>query len=315
MANAATTESLSTIRDFIRWGASRFNAAGLVFGHGTDNAFDEAAYLVLYALHLAPSLPDDSYLGARLLPDETAAVETLLQRRLDERLPAAYLTGEAWFAGLSFYVDERVLVPRSPLAELIEQQFNPWLEAPAVTRILDMGTGSGCIAVACAYAFPEAQVDAVDIDPDALEVARLNVQRHGLEARVDVLQSDLFAALSGRVYDLVICNPPYVDAQAMAQLPAEYRHEPASALAGGEDGLDYAVRILAQVPRHLAGGGLLALEVGNSAPALRARLPELPFIWPEFSHGGHGIALIDAATLLTGVAKAHLTTASDGVAD
>ncbi|MFZ1327118.1 MAG: 50S ribosomal protein L3 N(5)-glutamine methyltransferase [Candidatus Contendobacter sp.] len=285
--------SLHTIRDLIRWGASQMNAASLHFGHGTDNAIDEAAALVLHTLHLPPDLHGD-YLQANLLPEEKQAALRLLERRVKERKPAAYLTQRAWFMGLPFYVDERVLVPRSPLAELIERHFAPWLsDSRQVEQILDLGTGSGCIGIACAYAFPDARVDLADISADALAVARRNVTEHGLEDQVEVLQSDLFSALKGRHYDLIISNPPYVGLEELDTLPPEYHHEPQLGLAAGAQGLDVVVEILRQAADYLKRDGLLIVEVGNAQYALCEAFPDVPFTWLEFERGGQGVFLLN----------------------
>ncbi len=292
-------KGLRTVADFVRFGASRFNEAGLCFAHGTDDAVDEALALVLHALHLSarPPLPAELF-HARLTPGERREVHALLRRRIEDRVPAAYLTGEAWFAGLRFEIDRRVLVPRSPLAELIEGGFHPWVDAGRVRRILDLGTGSGCIAVACARAFPEARVDAVDASPGAIEVARRNVALHDLEGRVRVLESDLFDGLepesdsrAGARYDLIVSNPPYVPDEEMAGLPPEFRAEPAFALAGGPDGLDLVGRIVEEAPRWLAPEGALVVEVGAS-PAVRAALEarfDLLFLWLDAARGGEGV--------------------------
>ena len=289
--SAADTEQLQTVRDFIRLGASLFNRAGLYFGHGTDNALDEAVWLVLHALHLPPDLPAE-YFDTRLTEAEKREVMALLKRRVEERLPAPYLTQSAWFAGLEFYVDERVLVPRSPVAELIEQGFSPWVEHERVNRVLDLCTGGGCIAVACALAFPQATVDASDLSAVALKVAEINVDRHHLQDQIELICSDLFENLQGRRYDIIISNPPYVDGSDMATLPAEFRHEPKLALAAGDDGLDVVRRILEQAPRYLNPGGILVVEVGNSEQALVDAFPEIPFVWLEFERGGDGVFLL-----------------------
>src|SRR5512147_2908151 len=248
---------LHTIRDFIRWGASRMNEAGLHFGHGTANAIDESAALVLHSLHLPPDL-DGEFFQATLTPLEKRVVLNLLDRRVRERKPAAYLMNKAWFMGLPFYVDERVLIPRSPLAELIDRQFSPWLADPeAVRHILDLCTGSGCIGIACAYAFPDAQLNLVDVSIGALDVAQRNVREHALDERVTLLRSDLFSALRGRHYDLIVSNPPYVSQGELQQLPPEYQHEPSLGLAGGEQGLDIVLAILQQAGEHLTKNGIL----------------------------------------------------------
>lgn len=290
------TDSLHSLRDFIRWGASRFNAADLYFGHGTDNALDEAGALVLHGLHLPQDLPS-MYLEACLTPSEREEVLALLQRRVQERLPAAYLMGRTWFAGLEFLVNQQVLVPRSPIAELIETHFQPWVQPEQVGRVLDLCTGSGCIGIATALSLPKTEVDLADISSPALEVAGLNVARYGLERRVSVLQSDLFAALVGRRYDLILCNPPYVNTEELQALPPEYQREPVLGLAGGLDGLDLVLPILHEASNYLEPGGAIILEVGSSAAALAVRCPEVPFLWLEFQRGGEGVCLLTAEQL------------------
>jgi len=288
MEDDEVLDALCTVRDFVRWGASRFTAAELWFGHGTDNAWDEAVVLVCAALRL----PLDSgarALDARLTRAEKQVVLEYLERRVTERVPAPYLTGEAWFAGLPFVVDERVLVPRSPFAELIDREFSPWLTRMP-ERILDLCTGSGCIGIACALAFPDAEVDLVDISMEALEVAELNVARHRVERRVRTLESDLFEDLD-QAYDLIVCNPPYVDAD-------EYRREPELALAAGIDGLDVVRRVLRDAPDWLEDEGLLLVEVGNSAVALEERFPDVVFTWVELERGGDGIFVFSREELL-----------------
>ena len=291
------TDYLTTLRDFIRWGASRFNHAGLFFGHGTSNAIDEAAALALHALHLPHNLPS-GYFNCVLTPDERLEVLGLLERRIAERKPAAYLTHEAWFCGLPFYVDERVLVPRSPIAELIEKQFSPWLSQPdEVSDILDLCTGSGCIAIACAVAFPDADVDAVDISMPALEVAQKNIDTHDVGDQVTAICSDLCAGLAGKRYDLIVSNPPYGGTDEWRGLPAEYHAEPRLGLESGSTGLDCVRRILRQAHAHLKPDGLLIVEVGNSAEALDYAYPDVPFCWLEFERGGDGVFLLTADQL------------------
>jgi ribosomal protein L3 glutamine methyltransferase len=280
--------------DFVRWGASLFNAADIHYGHGMDNAIDESLTLVLHVLHLPHGL-DRELMTAALTADEKAMVLSLFRRRLQERIPVSYITNEAWFAGLKFYVDERVLVPRSPIAELIEAGFIPWVDPDAVSHVLDLCTGSGCIAAACAHYFPGVMVDAVDISKDALAVAWININNLGLEDQVALLQSDLFEAIEqGTRYDIIVSNPPYVDAESMATLPREYRHEPALGLAAGTEGLDIVMRILRDAPDYLSDDGILIVEVGASMDALIEACPEVPFTWLEFERGGEGVFLLTA---------------------
>lgn len=284
---------LRTLRDHIRWAVSRFHAEELFFGHGYDNAWDEARALVLGAVHL-PWETADRYLDCALEDDERYELGVLLHRRIQERVPTAYLLGEAWFCGLPFAVDERVLVPRSPIGELIDARFEPWLPATPA-RILDLCTGSGCIGIACAYAFPEAEVALGDLSYEALEVAWQNIERHGLEDRVYTVQGDGFAGLPGQRFDLIVSNPPYVDAEDFADMPAEYQHEPELGLACGDDGLDLVRRLLAEAADHLTERGLLIVEVGNSQVHVEALYPEVDFTWLEFERGGHGVFLLAAA--------------------
>lgn len=286
------TAALTTIKDLVRWGVSRFHQAGVYFGHGTDNAWDESRLLVLDALYLPWETPQE-YLECHVTEDERDAVLSLLQRRVDERIPAAYLTGRARFAGLDFIVDERVLVPRSPIAELIENRFEPWLERDPLT-ILDLCTGSGCIGIACAHAFSEAEVVLADLSSDALAVAELNIEAHGLQDRVETRWSDGFSGMVGERFDLIVSNPPYVDAEDMSNLPDEYLHEPEMGLACGEDGLDLVRQMLAEAADHLTEDGLLVVEVGNSMVHVMAEWPEVDFEWVEFRRGGHGVFVLSA---------------------
>ncbi|HET8764780.1 MAG TPA: 50S ribosomal protein L3 N(5)-glutamine methyltransferase [Rhodanobacter sp.] len=291
------TTELATIIDFIRYAASRFSAAGLTFGHSHDNAIDEASHLVLSTLHLPPDLPP-AYGSARLTADEQAQVLALVERRIQTREPVAYLVGEAWFAGMPFKSDPRALVPRSPIAELIEDGFSPWLDGREVERALDLCTGSGCIGIAMAAYNPRWQVDIADISDDALALARENIARHQLGAQVRVVRSDLFAGLGDARYELIVSNPPYVTDAEYAALPGEYAHEPKLGLTAGSDGLDIALRILRAAPAHLADDGLLIVEVGDSERALAALLPDVPFVWIEFKVGPMGVFAIERADLV-----------------
>jgi ribosomal protein L3 glutamine methyltransferase len=285
---------LHSIVDVARWGMSRFFEAEVFFGHGTDNAWDEALSLVLHALHL-PSDFSMELIDCRVTTTEKQAAIELIERRINERLPAPYITHKIFFAGLEFYVDQRVLIPRSPIAELIENDFTPWLRREPL-RILEIGTGSGCIAIACAMQFPEAVVDATDISKDALAVAKKNVDRYHLKDRVHLIEADLFPH-GAKLYDLIISNPPYVSSEEMAALPPEYHHEPQVALAAGPDGLDIVSRILKQAGKYIDLDGILVVEVGNSEHALINRFPELTFTWPEFKRGGGGVFVLDASQL------------------
>jgi ribosomal protein L3 glutamine methyltransferase len=295
LPNTGVVDELVSVRDWIRWGASEFQRARLFFGHGTDNAWDEAAQLVLWAIH-TPWERLGSILDTRLVSAERHRILELFQRRIQERLPAPYITGISQFSGLDFEVTRDTLIPRSPIAELIEQGFQPWLmEEPA--SILDLCTGNGCIGIAAALAFPDAQVDLSDLSPMALMVARRNIERHRLLDRVSALESDLFDRIPG-VYDLIISNPPYVDAEDMAALPAEFHAEPTLALASGQDGLDFTRRLLREAADHLTETGILIVEVGNSAAALEEAFPDVPFTWLEFERGGHGVFLLTRGQLV-----------------
>ena len=290
------TGELQTIIDLIRYGASRFNAAGLTFGHSFDNAIDEATQLTLHALHLPHDI-GPAYGQARVTLAEKEEVLGLFLRRIEERVPAAYLTGEAWFAGLSFKSDPRALVPRSPIAELIESGFEPWLGGSEVRRALDLCTGSGCIAIAMAHYNPDWHVDAIDVSDDALALARENQQRlHASNLRL--LKSDLFAVLAGEHYDLIVSNPPYVTNDETAALPREYAHEPELGLRAGDDGLDLALRILRDAPLHLTDDGILVCEVGEAEQALSKLLPELPLAWVEFKVGQMGVFVAERHDLV-----------------
>ncbi len=272
-------DDLFTLRDWLRWAVSRFTEANLFFGHGCDNAYDEAVWLILHALHLSPDRLD-FFIDARLTHAERQSVFNLLNLRISKRIPSAYLTHQAWLGGHDFYVDERVIVPRSYFAELLEHGLSPWVPDDLhVDRALDLCTGSGCLAILMALAFPDARIDAIDLSPAALEVAHRNVNHYGLQETVELIESDLLAGVGERRYDLIISNPPYVTAESMGNLPAEYRHEPALALAAGEDGLDIVRRILASAADHLTPEGILMVEVGHNADLVEAAFPEVPFTW------------------------------------
>jgi len=285
-----------TVGDLIARGARRLQRAKVFFGHGTANAVDDAAALVLHALKLRHAAAPAIY-SRRVSPAGQKRVGQLISRRIEERIPAVYLTGETWFAGLAFHVDPRVLIPRSPLAEIIERAFTPWVDPRRVRSIVDVGTGSGCIAIACAKAFPRARVDAVDISEEALEVARINVRRHRLAKRVRLIKSDHFNELGGQTYDIIVANPPYVGARELQSLPPEYRHEPRLALAAGPAGLDSVRTLLRHAHRHLRPGGILVVEVGNTDRAVQRAYRDLPFMWLEFARGGGGVFLLTADQL------------------
>lgn len=292
-ATAPPIPEPGSVAQLISYAAERFTIADVWFGHGTDNAVDEAAELVFFAAGLRHEQADEVY-DQVLTPKQRKAALQLIERRIRERTPAAYLTHRMWFAGHEFHVDERVLVPRSPIAELIEARFRPWIDPAKVERILDIGTGSGCIAIAAALALPKAKVDAADISADALAVARMNIERHGLQRRVRAVKSDVFDGLKGERYDVIVSNPPYVGDDEMASLPEEYRREPATGLHGGRDGLDIVHRIIDQAAGHLQPHGILIVEVGNSEDALVAARPRLPFTWLDFERGGGGVFVLKA---------------------
>lgn len=297
---SGANHDLISVRDWLRYAVSRFGEAGLAFGHGTTNAFDEAAYLLLHALHL-PLDRLEPFLDARLTTAERQAVAQLLERRIDQRVPAAYLTREAWLGEFRFYVDERVIVPRSFIAELLPDALEPYVGEPADVRTaLDLCTGSGCLAILLAHAYPESDVDAVDISSDALAVAQRNVSDYGLAARINLIRSDLFANLIDKSYDLIISNPPYVTAVAMAALPAEYRHEPELALAGGEDGLDPVRTIIRNAPAFLQPDGTLVVEIGHNRAAAELAFPRLPFVWLEAAGAADSVFLLKREDLVAG---------------
>jgi ribosomal protein L3 glutamine methyltransferase len=292
----AVPESALTVEQLIRASAARLAAANLCYGHGSDNPFDEAAELIFFCAKLKHADAPSVY-AQLLTPKQQAAALSLVQRRIAERVPAAYLTQRMWFCGHEFYVDERVLVPRSPIAELIAAQFAPWIDERSVRRVLDIGTGSGCIAIAAAHAFPEATVDAADVSAEALEVAWINIGWHNLANRVRAVQSDVFSALGDTRYDIVVSNPPYVSAAEVAALPAEYGHEPQLGLLAGDDGLSIVRRILSEAEAHLAPQGILVVEVGDTEEAVERAYPRVPFTWLEFAHGGGGVFVLTAEQL------------------
>ena len=297
MTDTIARNELFTVRDYLRYAVSRFTAAQLFFGHGSDNAWDEAVYLTLHTLNL-PLDRLEPFLDARLLPHEREALLEIYRRRCVERLPAAYLTHEAWLGEHRFFVDERVIVPRSFIAELLDEQLAPWIDDPwAITSALDLCTGSGCLAILTALAFPEAQVDAVDLSKDAISVAERNIADYHLGDRISLIQSNAFTELAGRRYDLIISNPPYVDAQAVAELPPEYLHEPEMALGSGDDGLDFTRIILRQARQHLTPDGLLVVEIGHNREALEAAYPTVPFTWLDTTAGDEYVFLLRAADL------------------
>lgn len=286
------TEELLTIRDWLRFTVSRFEESNIFFGHGTDNAYDEAVWLILSALHL-PLDTLDNFIDARITESERKHLAHLIERRISEHTPTAYLLREAWLKGFKFYVDERVIVPRSFIAELLEDGLSPWIDYPEmIESAADICTGSGCLGILLAHAFPNADIDVIDISPDAIAVANININNYELQDRITAIESDMFSALAGKRYDLIISNPPYVDAPSMAQLPHEYRNEPQLALGSGEAGLDHTHTLLRHAAEHLNEGGLLIVEIGHNRDALLAAYPELPFTWLEVESGDQFVFLL-----------------------
>lgn len=296
LADGEIAENLLTLRDCLRWATSEFHVHGLHYGHGTASPWDEAVALVLGALHL-PWDVDPAVLEARLLPMERMRIVALARGRIEKRLPLPYLLGEAFFAGFPFNVDERVLIPRSPIAELVEHGFVAWFPDEPPARVLDLCCGSGCIGIATALYLPTAEVDLADISVEALEVAKANISRHDVGARVRAVASDLFTGVAGQRYDLIVANPPYVDSRDLANMPAEFRHEPDLALGAGSDGLDIVRRILRDARAHLHDDGVLIVEVGNSDRHLEDAYPDVPFLWLEFERGGQGVFALTAREL------------------
>lgn len=291
------TPSIQNVEQLLHWGEQYLLQADIYLGHGTDNAWDESVALVLYGIG-SRDQGSEELLQKLLEVDTIKKIKNLFYSRVKERIPAPYLTRQAWFCRESYYVDERVIIPRSPIAELIETGFSPWLDSTPVLRILDLCCGSGCIGIASAKVFPQARVDLVDISEDALDVASINIERHGLGARVTCLCSDLFESLGGESYDLIVSNPPYVDAADLATMPREFEHEPTLALAAGMDGLNLVTGILCRASEYLNESGLLVVEVGNSEEALIRSYPDMPFTWAEFDRGGHGVFLLEAEQLV-----------------
>jgi ribosomal protein L3 glutamine methyltransferase len=293
---AAARGALTSRRQALRAASAKLRRANLHYGHGTENANDDAAALLAHALRMKRPL-EEADLARPLSAAARRRLDALVSRRISERIPVVYLTNRCWFAGLALYVDERVLIPRSPIAELVEARFEPWVDPDRVRSIVDIGTGSGCIAIACALAFPRAKVDAVDISRDALAVASINRREFGLSRRLRLLESDYFAALGGRRYDIIVSNPPYVGAAEFGSLPGEYAHEPAGALLAGQDGMDAVHVLLREAARHLSPKGVLVVEVGNTETRVQRALPQLPFVWLSFARGGGGVFLLTAQQL------------------
>jgi ribosomal protein L3 glutamine methyltransferase len=286
------SEELFTIRDWLRFTVSRFEESDIFFGHGTDNSYDEAVWLILSALHL-PHDTLHNFLDAVITEQERKHLANLIEQRITKRTPTAYLVREAWLRGFKFYVDERVIVPRSFIAELLEDGLQPWIEYPEmVNSAADICTGSGCLGILLAEAFPNAAIDVVDISPDAIAVANINIANYGLQEQITAIQSDMFTALKGKKYDLIISNPPYVDAPSMAELPAEYRNEPQLALGSGKAGLDHTHTILREAAKHLNDGGILVVEIGHNRDALLEAYPKLPFTWLEVESGNQFVFLL-----------------------
>lgn len=291
-------EELYTIRDWLRFSVSRFEASDIFYGHGTDNSYDEAVWLIMSALHL-PMETLENFLDARITERERQHLANLIERRISEHTPTAYLVNEAWLQGFKFYVDERVIVPRSFIAELLESGLSPWIEYPEmIENAADICTGSGCLGILLAKSFPNAMIDVIDISPDAIDVANINIHNYGLEEQITALKSDMFTELKGKTYDLIISNPPYVDAPSMAQLPAEYQREPQLALGSGYDGLDHTHTILRQAAKHLNDDGILIVEIGHNREALLEAYPNVQFVWLEVSSGDEFVFLLSKNQLL-----------------